>query len=929
MSHKTRSQTVSFATQAERILALPVAHRVNRLGGYGPDGEVLYEAQPLGCPSTLVTSRGNAKATFMSNGSIAFEVKLEGGMDIHVLSGSFDATEKRETGVLSGNLWLVPRLAQKGRGNQRVVAALMNPNAGTLEPHAIRIVKLGDPGRAMWYCASFVAGGAAFQTAVKLSLVSTACGPALLREAFVRNTGRRPFLATLWAFFNLHGTQRFVYNKEIWYDSGLPVTPTEIVVAATVPYSDVVQIKRVSSVPGGGLRALDATCDYSAFVGDSAALSVLPLAVRLGVLPSTGAGRRLNRFSIATIAANRFALNLAPGRGAQLQQSLLYVTDAALIERFRQTASCQYPDYRRVARAFLSAAREIVKGTGDARRVAAQAAASAETLARPAFELVLPQQRVISEYAKSVWIGVEELYENCRAHGAKLAQGIELGTRDRAKDMWPKMKEDPARVRADLVHALSFMYVTAADTARWSSPLTRTQKLHGMFPRQYPSRWDDRTQEVMNDNRPYADSPLWLLDAVTMYVRETGDSSLLLEQVKTVRLTNPETPESSGIVGCDRTHSIAEVMLEVLECFQRHIEDSPYGLAQIMYGDWCDPVDMFGTAVVGDATTRGQGRGAQVRLSAHVFACMVQALDLFEAGRVRKALAGLALSERVQALKQAAGQLRRNVVRVAWEPGGQGFPGAFLSAIHELKRDGTRPDYAHGETGYTLGSMRGRDFDGANRRELLTQAYCLKMLLTDREYLERIDGGETLIQELLASVDKLLDDDRLGLRLFNPPITNNELARELVGRMGVVPAGCAENGEYHHAQVMMHRDPHYGKGMYFGLSGSTDWIVEIFQAVAGLRLALHDDAQPALKVTPQLPAELGGTLTFRRTIHRALPAGGYSHIPFELTIQSEGTGGALRQTLITVNGARSDAAEVWSLDGIQRVNMAITYVRGR
>ena len=36
----------------------------------------------------------------------------------------------------------------------------------------------------------------------------------------------------------------------------------------------------------------------------------------------------------------------------------------------------------------------------------------------------LPAQPAASDYANSVWTGVKDLYENCRAHGAKLAQGI-------------------------------------------------------------------------------------------------------------------------------------------------------------------------------------------------------------------------------------------------------------------------------------------------------------------------------------------------------------------------------------------------------------------------------------------------------------------------------------------------------------------------
>ena len=35
--------------------------------------------------------------------------------------------------------------------------------------------------------------------------------------------------------------------------------------------------------------------------------------------------------------------------------------------------------------------------------------------------------------------------------------------------------------------------------------------------------------------------------------------------------------------------------------------------------------------------------------------------------------------------------------------------------------------------------------------------------------------------------------DRLGLLLYTKPVPNSELARTLVGRMGIVPSGVAEN----------------------------------------------------------------------------------------------------------------------------------------
>ena len=100
---KAKSGSASFAAQAERILDLQIEWRINKLGGYGPEGEVIYEAHPPGCPSVLVDSHGGAAATFMSNGSTAFTVSTNGDIEVSVLEGSFDQVLKRETGVPSRN----------------------------------------------------------------------------------------------------------------------------------------------------------------------------------------------------------------------------------------------------------------------------------------------------------------------------------------------------------------------------------------------------------------------------------------------------------------------------------------------------------------------------------------------------------------------------------------------------------------------------------------------------------------------------------------------------------------------------------------------------------------------------------------------------------------------------------------------------------
>jgi len=349
-----------------------------------------------------------------------------------------------------------------------------------------------------------------------------------------------------------------------------------------------------------------------------------------------------------------------------------------------------------------------------------------------------------------------------------------------------------------------------------------------------------------------------------------------------------------------------------------------------------------------------------VRLSAHVFLALVNSIDLLEAPRAMAA-AGEGPVAALPRLRRLAESIRRNLMRVAWE---DGTNAGFITTIHECRADGSLPDYARGAHGYTLGSMSGSDFDGARRRDLTAQAYGMRLLQVERDYLTPVADAAGKAARLLDTCDRLLFDPKLGLRLIEPPVSNDEVARRLVGRMGIVPAGCAENGEYHHGQMMMHRfrmltpgeadrawlqfkpivsamrdaslagpfempstsyasdaaDPHFGKGMYFGLSGSTDWIVEFLQDIAGLELALHDDRRPALRVTPRLPAELKSGLTLRRVIHAACPGGGYRCIPLTLTIRPARQ---RKSDFVRINGRTMAMPELASLEGIQELDIVV------
>ena len=88
-----------FVKRAEEILALPIAFRVNELGGYGVKGEIIYERHPRSCPSVLVENQGNVTATFMSNGSLDMIFKRDDGMEIRVLRGHPGSERERYRGL--------------------------------------------------------------------------------------------------------------------------------------------------------------------------------------------------------------------------------------------------------------------------------------------------------------------------------------------------------------------------------------------------------------------------------------------------------------------------------------------------------------------------------------------------------------------------------------------------------------------------------------------------------------------------------------------------------------------------------------------------------------------------------------------------------------------------------------------------------------
>jgi hypothetical protein len=254
-----------------------------------------------------------------------------------------------------------------------------------------------------------------------------------------------------------------------------------------------------------------------------------------------------------------------------------------------------------------------------------------------------------------------------------------------------------------------------------------------------------------------------------------------------------------------------------------------------------------------------------------------------------------------------------------------------------------------------------QEFDGLPRRVLTSSSWGLALMMIDRPYLTPVPDRDAKVAGVLRTLDRALYDPMLGLKLYSLPIANDPAARRLVGRMGIIPSGCSENGEYHHGQVMAHffrlgvagqadkvweqfkpmmsasrdeslcgpfetpacsyavdrDDPHFAKGMYFGLSGSVDWIVEFLQRMAGVELNLFDPGKPDLVLRPNLPGGFTRGLTFKRMLFKSTGAGRYREIPLTVRIVRSSKAG------VTINGKTAAAAEVADLSGFARLEIVV------
>jgi len=136
-----------------------------------------------------------------------------------------------------------------------------------------------------------------------------------------------------------------------------------------------------------------------------------------------------------------------------------------------------------------------------------------------------------------------------------------IGYRDIMQDMWGYLLLEPKKIRPVIIEALSKMYPD------------------GRCPRQY-DRYTDKL-----DARDFMDSPLWIPITVCDYIKETGDFSILDEQI--------------GYLGSEMTDTAAEHILLSLDYLYH--SRGKNGLILMRRGDWLDGLN--GIDKYGEATT--------------------------------------------------------------------------------------------------------------------------------------------------------------------------------------------------------------------------------------------------------------------------------------------------------------------------------------
>jgi cellobiose phosphorylase len=158
---------------------------------------------------------------------------------------------------------------------------------------------------------------------------------------------------------------------------------------------------------------------------------------------------------------------------------------------------------------------------------------------------------------------------------AKWGRVIGRGYRDILQDIFGHRLTEPATARACLKEVFSKQFPSGKCIRAWRLPIN------------------------ILDLQDYADSPSWMIMALSYYLKETDDFALLDEAVPFLNADDPYKPSTSSATVWEHVVLAQRYLLQHL---------GSHGLSKIYYGDWCDTMNGVGA----------KGRGESVMLSMQV-----------------------------------------------------------------------------------------------------------------------------------------------------------------------------------------------------------------------------------------------------------------------------------------------------------------------